>query len=403
MKNKIIAVVVVAALLGGGALLLGNKSQRHAHEMGPTMMPVVVETKLLTVGHTRLTLPVVADVLALRDNMLSSRLSAYVTALPLFEGAHFKRGDLLARLDVSPTGSQGQANSLDTELAAAESNLKTEQERLRRAQALYEIQGVSQEQFQSAEAALATARSRYTVAKENLHSATIIAPFNGVVSQRLVQPGDLVTPGKQLLKITDTSYGNRLLVNVPEAVQPTGLRVGDQMLPLTPWPEAGPQGLRRYEARSMDGSLLPGSRIDAQLIVFRSAEAVLLPRECLLNDDGHTATVLALRENGVNKGAMGEMPAQTPMHQEHQPEHQMQGDHTQPGMKLHAAPEGRHHQKTQTAGEIETIQVTIAAQGEEGSVAADATLAGRRVVCASPDILSRLVAGAPFSIQAAKE
>jgi hypothetical protein len=91
------------------------------------------------------------------------------------------------------------------------------------------------------------------------------------------------------------------------------------------------------------------------------------------------------------------------MHQEHQPEHQMQGDHTQPGMKLHAAPEGRHHQKTQTAGEIETIQVTIAAQGEEGSVAADATLAGRRVVCASPDILSRLVAGAPFSIQAAKE
>jgi len=402
MKNKIISVAVVAALLGGGVLLLKNKSQRHAHEMGPVMLPVVVETRQLSVGHTKLTLPVVADVQALKDNVISSRLSAYVTALPLFEGDHFKRGQLLARLDMTPTGGQGQANSLNTELAAAESNLKTEQERLRRAKALYEIQGVSQEQFQAADAALAAARSRYTVAQENLRSATITAPFNGIVSQRLVQPGDLVTPGKQLLKITDTSSGNRLLINVPADIQPTGLRVGDEILPLTPWPEAGPQGLRRYEARSKDGSLIPGSRIDANLVVFRSPEAVLLPRECLLNDNGHTATVLALRENAVKKDAMSEMPQEhQPEHSEH--EHQMHGDQKQPDMQATIPAEGGHHHKPQTAGEIETIHVTIAAQGEEGSVATDTTLAGRRVVCASPDILSRLVAGAPFSIQAGKE
>ena len=96
-------------------------------------------------------------------------------------------------------------------------------------------------------------------------------------------------------------------------LQAAGLRVDDQMLPLRPWPEAGAQGLRRFEARSQDASLLPGARIDAKLVVFRSPEAVLLPRECLLNDDGHTATVLALKESGVK-----EMPARQ---QEHQPEH----------------------------------------------------------------------------------
>jgi multidrug efflux pump subunit AcrA (membrane-fusion protein) len=415
MNKKILAVAVVAALVGGGALLLGNKSQRHAHEMGPSQLPVVVEGKLLAAGHTRLTLPVVADVQAVRDSMVSSRLSAYVTALPLFEGGRFRRGDLLARLDMTPTGSQGQGNSLNTEVTSAESALKTEQERLRRAKALYEIQGISQEQLQAAESAFAAARSRQTVAIENLRGATITAPFDGVVSQRLAQPGDLVSPGKPLLKITDTSSGTRLLVNVPENIQPAGLRLGDTMLPLKSWPEAGPQGVRRYEARSQDG-LVPGTRIDAKLVVFRSPDAVLLPRQCLLNDDGLTATVLALKDSKTEG-----MPSQPAAHQpehvsehkaEHQPEHQRtntenshnkHGDQAPAEAKTHDAPPGGHHKKPQTAGEIESIRVTIAAQGEEGSVANDSSLAGRRIVCGSPDVLSRVVAGAPFTILPAKD
>jgi biotin carboxyl carrier protein len=422
MKNKIIAGVAVVAVVGSGAWLLNSKGQRHAHEMGPTLLPVVVEAKLLTTGHTRLTLPVVADVQALRDTVVSSRLSAYVTALPLFEGGRFKRGQLLARLDMTPGGIQGQNNSLETEVAAAESTLITEQERLRRAKALYEIQGIAQEQLQAAEASFAAARSRHTIAKENLRGATITAPFDGVVSQRLAQPGDLVTPGKPVLKITDTSAGNRLLVNVPEAVQPVGLRIGDQMLPLTPWPEAGPQGLRRFEARGKDGGLLPGSRVDAKLVVFRSPEAVLLPSRCLLNDDGHTATVLALKDAGATKDPASQMPAQPSGHHaeqsqehqpalkaehapEHQPEpaHRMHGEQAPVDAGAPVAPAGGHHHKPQTAGEIETISVKIAAHGEEGSVASDASLSGRRILCGSPDVLSRLVAGAPFSLQADKE
>jgi Barrel-sandwich domain of CusB or HlyD membrane-fusion len=399
MKKKILAFVGLTAVLGGGAWLLAHKSQRHAHETGPIQLPVVVEARLLSAGHTRLTLPVVVDVQALRDSMVASRLSAYVTALPLYEGEHFKRGDLLLRLDMTPSAGQGQGNSLNTELAAAESTLKTEQERLRRAQALYEIQGVSLEQVQLAEALLATARSRHTIAKENLRGATVSAPFDGVVSQRLAQPGDWVTPGKPLLKITDTSAGQRLLVNVPDSIQPAGLRVGEQMLPLTAWPEAGPQGLRRYEARSQDGALLPGSRIDAKLVVFRSPHAVLLPHACLLNDDGHRATLLALK--GEEAGEMRPPPA------EHKSEHPAQQhkphDDLVPMERQPPATTGGHHQQAQTASEIEIIRVTLAAQGEEGAVATDAKLAGRRVICASPDILSRLVAGAPFALQTGQE
>ncbi|MBS4095799.1 MAG: HlyD family efflux transporter periplasmic adaptor subunit [Sulfuricella sp.] len=433
MNKKIIAFSVVVALVGGGALLLNTKSQKHAHETGPILLPVVVEARMLAVGHTRLTQPAVADVQALRDSVVASRLTAYVTALPLFEGERFKKGAILAKLDVSQAEadlqrsaatlaqSRLQEGTLAAELAAAESSLKAEEERTRRVQTLYKIQGVSLEQVQSAEAALAAVRARHaassaamqsyasllqannaavTAARENLRYGLITAPFDGVVSQRMAQPGDLVTPGKPLLKITDTAAGTRLLVSVPETLHPAGLRIGDQMLPLTPWPEAGAQGLRRYEARSQDAALLPGSRIDARLVIFRSPEAVLLPRVCLLNDDGHSATVLALKEEG------GEiMPAQESTHQPaHQPEHPGQNHH-QPHDQAPAhamvqpAAAGGHHRQPQSAGQIEAIRVTLTAQGEEGAVGSDAALGGRRVVCASPDILSRLVAGAPFSIQ----
>lgn len=427
MKIKIVPILVMAALAGGGAYLLNSKGQRHAHETGPGMLPVVVESKVLTIGHARLTQPVIVDVQAVRDSVISSRLLAYVTSLPLFEGGTFKRGSILARLDMTP-GDRSQVNSLDTELAFAESNLKTEQERLRRAQALFAIQGVSQEQLQAAESAVASARSRHTAANENLRGATITAPFNGVISQRLAQPGDLVTPGKPLLKITDTSAGLRLLVNVPENVQPAGLMIDDQMLTLAPWPEAGPQGLRRYEARSQDTALLIGSRINAKLLVFRSPDAILLPRSCLLNDDGHTATVLAMKGDtgGAPSAPMsGHQPAPQAGHQaqgmqeakpEHQPPHKsdhqpesvtpapkQHGDQVSPDVKTHADQGGSQHHKPKSAGEIEVIKVKLGAQGSEGAVAADKALAGKRVVCGSPDLLSRVVAGVPFTLQSGKE
>lgn len=419
MKEKVLALAVVAALVGGGALLLNSKSQRHAHESGPGQLSVVVEAKLLELGHTRLTVPVIADVQAVRDNLIPSRLSAYVTTLPLFEGARFKRGDILARLDMTPSG-LGLGNSLEADVVAAESTLKAERERLRRANALFEIQGISQEQMQTIEAAQAAAQTRYAVARENLRSATIVAPFDGVVSQRLVQRGDLVTPGKPLLKITDTSSGYRLLVNAPADTQPAALRFNDQLLPLTPWPEAGPQGLRRYEARTREETLLPGGRIDAKLVIFRSPEAVLLPQQCLLNDDGKTATVLALKGGNAeamptqpsgHHGAHQQQPAdkhQVAYQSEHQPRHQetqaqQHKDHEKAEANQHTPSGGGHHHRPQSAGKFEVIQITLTAHGQEGAVAADNALAGRQVLCGSPDVLSRVVAGVPFAFLTTKD
>lgn len=378
MKKKIIAVLVIFALIGAGVALVKKKRQQLAEEPMPQVLPVVVEAQMLQAGQVTLTQRAVADVQPLRDSVLASRLSAYVTALPLFEGDRFRKGALLVKLDASQAEADWQraeANlaqvrlqqgTLAAELAAAESILKAEQERTRRIESLYKIQGISLEQVQLAEAALAAVRARHAAAsaamgnyqallqansaaqlaaRENLRYATLNAPFDGVVGQRLIQPGDLVTPGKPLLKIIDSNAGNRLLVNVPEHLHPVALRLGEQTLPLRPWPEAGAQGLRRFEARTAEGGLLPGARIEAQVVIFQSEGAVFLPRQCLLGDDGHAATVLRLKDD-----------------------------------------------------KVEPQRVVLAASGDEGAATLDISLAQQRIACASPDILTRLAAGVPFKL-----
>jgi pyruvate/2-oxoglutarate dehydrogenase complex dihydrolipoamide acyltransferase (E2) component len=418
MKKKLIALFIVLAVVGGGAFLLKNRQAQQGHGQAPALLPVVVETHRVEPGHTRLTLPVVADVQALHDSLVASRLTAYVTALPLYEGQTFHKGAVLARLDVSQAEADAQRAeavlaqsrlqeaTLAADLAAAESVLKSEQERVQRLQALYQIQGVSLEQVQAAEAALATVRARQTgaagamqsytslnqanraaaaAAKQNLRYAVMTAPFDGVVSQRLAQPGDLATPGKPLLKIIDTNAGNRLLVDVPETIQPAGLVVDGELLPLTAWPEASPQGLRRYEARGGE-FLTPGSRIDARLVVFRSPTGLRLPAECLMNDDGKSATVLALAgKTGAAPAAGHGMKAG----EGHPPQHGQAA--------AHSTPAGHHPQPS--AGKLEALQIVLAARGEEGAASADERLIGRDLVCASPDILARLAAGAPFQIR----
>ena len=349
MKKTVAAVVALAAVLAGAGALVRGKSARNAQDEPPAVFPVVVDVRTLDAGEVTLTQRTSADVQAVREAVVASRLTAYVIALPLFEGARFRQGEVLARLDMSASGG-ARTGSLDAEVVAAASSERAEEDRLHRSRALYELQGVSREQLQSAEAALDAARARHAVAKENQRNAVVTAPFDGVVSQRLIQPGDLATPGRALLKIIDTRSGNRVLVWMPESLRPAALRVEGRKLALRPWPEAGPQGLRRYEARTSDAAIVPGSRIDVRAVVFESGDAVLIPRACLFNDDGAGATLLRLA-----------------------------GD-----------------------AKVEEVHVAVAATGEEGAATLERALAGQRVACASVDILTRLAAGAPFRVQGAR-
>lgn len=375
MKKKLILAAVLLAVGVGGGLAIKHKRAQIAARATAAIPPVAVETRRLNPSPVSLTLPATAEVLALREAVLASRYAAYVTDLTRFEGDRFRKGDVLARLDASQAEAdlaranaqlaqtRLQEGTLASDRAAAQSLVQSEEERVARLVELHKIGGVALEQVQAGQSALAAARARLAAAqaaadsyrelsrasesqahaaRENLRYGVITAPFDGVVSQRLAQPGDLAVPGKPLLKIVDPAAGNRLLVSVPQALRPSALVVNGQRLALNPWPEAAGQGMARYEARAKLG-LSPGSKVDAALEVYRAEAGILVPRTCLAGDDGHTARLL--RVDG---------------------------------------------------GQAKAVTAALAGQGAEGVVLADAALAGAAVICASPDILARVQAGAPF-------
>jgi hypothetical protein len=378
MKKKLLIAVLLLALVGGAVMAVKHKRAQVAERPSAGIPAVVVEARSLAAGLVTLSLPASVEVLAAREAVLASRFSANVTELTRLEGDRFRKGDVLVRLDLAQAEADRlraeaelarvrlQESSFAADLAAARSNLKAEQERNQRLESLLAIGGVALEQVQTGQAGLEAARARETAAgnavksfrallqaseaqagaaRENLRYGAIAAPFDGVVTQRLAQPGDLAAPGKPLIKVMDLSAGVRLLVNVPDGLHPKTLHIGGEALPLSPWPEAVGQGMARFEAKSK-AALQPGTRASARLEVFRAESAVLLPRACLLADDGHHAAVLKLLDQG----------------------------------------------------KVQRLDVAVAAQGEEGVASSDANLAGARVACASPDVLTRLLAGAPYVV-----
>jgi len=352
MTRQSIALLLIGmSLAAAGASSLHGKAKRFDRLPAPEPVSVVVSARRFQPGPVKVTLHAIAEVQATREITLNSRLLGYVATLPLSEGMSFSAGAVLAR--IAPVAQQATAgtareSSLQAELTAAGSTLAAEEERLRRIQSLHKTALVSTEQMQVAEATVAAARARLATAREALSNATILAPFDGVVSRRLAQVGDLVSVDKPLLKITDLGDGNRLFVDVPVGMNPTALVLEQQSLPLREWPEATFEGTRRYEARTLNLQVMPGSRIRVRIEVFSSPLALLLPSDCSIAGDTGAVTLLL-----IDRGDGGER--------------------------------------------IQPLSVPVLAQGDEGSaVAPFAEGAERALACASPDILIRLLAGARF-------
>jgi len=349
-KKKVSAGFIVLLLLVAAAVfLLRQQKQVLAAAVPPSSWSVVVQDRALREEEIRLTRPAMADVVAVEQAVLSSKLTGYITRLPLLEGERFKRGEVLAVIGMNQSGGNAaQGSSLKADLAAAESFLLAEQERLQRSRKLYQIGGVSLEQLQVAEAGFAAAQTRATVARENLRNSVLVATFDGVVAARLVQAGDLATPGKPLLRVVALGP-QRVLVDVPESMALTAIELAGQMYPVRAWPEATGQGLRRWETR-VDG-LMPGGKLEVKLVTF-SGKGLFIPGECMLNNDGRRADLVRLPAND--------------------------------------------------AGPASVQQVDLLVGGMEGAVANPVALAGARVACASPDVLNRLAGGTPYRLSGAR-
>jgi RND family efflux transporter MFP subunit len=125
---------------------------------------------------------------------LHSQEEGRILELDVFEGDRVEQGQVLLRLE---------DDLLRAELDAARATGAQKRLDLKRLEALAGRGGASDDEIAQAQTAVAVADAEIQVLETRLAFTRISAPFNGIVTARLAEPGDFVAKNTHLLSVAD--------------------------------------------------------------------------------------------------------------------------------------------------------------------------------------------------------
>lgn len=209
-------------LLAGALLAFLFASCSHEAELVSTAdVTLQARTAVISEREVPRLISVHGTIQAEDDAVLSSRAMGPVVRERVQPGDQVRKGDILLEIDERMnSGMLSQAQGALAQAQAAEALAGTN---LRRFQALYDAQACSQleldmarMQHETALGAVKQAQGAVDAAGAVANESTIRAPFDGVVVEKFVNVGDLVAPGRPLIRI-QTRQGRDLQFNVRSA------------------------------------------------------------------------------------------------------------------------------------------------------------------------------------------
>ena len=164
----------------------------------------------------------VGTIRAVHKTTIGSKLLSRVVEVNLKAGGKVRKGDILIRLDDSDLRARlQQANAAVASAEAVRTQAIADE---RRYAQLVKSRTISREEYdrvvatlQSAEANLRRAQAAVRETQATLDWATIRSPINGVVIDKKVHTGDMVTPGQQLVTLFDPTQ-MQLVASVRESL-----------------------------------------------------------------------------------------------------------------------------------------------------------------------------------------
>lgn len=238
-----LAVGITAALLGCGEKI------EPGHTVPPPGPAVKAAIAVAQAGPWPLIYEAVGTVRAEAASTVAAKLVGTITSVRVREGDRVRQGDVLATIDERQVDAQRRlaaaalSEARQAELAAhaareaAAAGAELAAATHRRYQAMLARESVSRQEFdevdarrRQAQAALAQAEdlqkaagqrvrqaeASLSAARVSAGDAMVTAAFDGVVTARMVDPGDLAAPGKPLLDM-EKAGSHRVDIRVPEA------------------------------------------------------------------------------------------------------------------------------------------------------------------------------------------
>jgi RND family efflux transporter MFP subunit len=151
---------------------------------------------------------VVATVNPELSSVIESKVSGLIDKMLVVPGQKVKAGELLVELD---------ARDIQAKLDQATPIRDQAEKDLKRFTDLLGKRVITQQEFEAAQAKARVARAAVIEAQTMLGYAKVTAPFDGVITRKLADVGDLATPGKPLVEMEDPA-ALRLEAAVPEAI-----------------------------------------------------------------------------------------------------------------------------------------------------------------------------------------
>jgi membrane fusion protein (multidrug efflux system) len=192
------------------------------HEATPTAAPVLpnltVKVQLAKLEPHVAVEEVVGTVRSKQRAVVEAKESGRVLEYTATPGAMVKAGDLLARLDVQ---------EIQAKVDQARAMLDQAKRDFDRQKQLIASNATTRQEFDATEARVKIGTGAVSEAETMMSYAKVTAPFDGVVTRKLADVGDLAMPGKPLLEI-EAPTSLRFEADLPEAILDR-VKLGEKM------------------------------------------------------------------------------------------------------------------------------------------------------------------------------
>ncbi len=296
-----------AAARGGGAGGAGGRAS-------PSVTLASSDIATVKRGTLEESTPITGTLDPIETVQIRSRLEGDLDSVLVREGDRVTQGQLLARFESSDE--EGAQTSAQARLTAAKGDLATAQWNLEQTEELYKAGAVPERDYRAAQQTVATSQANVAAADAQLRTASlttgdtrVLAPVEGIISERDAEVGEHISRGATLFSLVRTnslelsaSVPSRLAgsVQVGQTVQVVadGRDVTGRVARVNPTIDPATRAVTVYVQVPNPGDRLKGGTFATGRIIGRVTQGALLVPTAALRQSQRAEGVFAYRIDG---------------------------------------------------------------------------------------------------------
>ncbi len=310
LSKPVLAGVVVIAVAASVVGWRASQASKDVTKPGPAK--VVLEFTPADVATVEMrslvnTIQFSGSLSPVTQTTVKSRVSGDVMRVLVREGQAVSQGQLLAQVDTADLQSRLDTQSASlaearAKLSIAEKNRENNQQLLRQKFISQNAYDTAHSTYEANAAMLRSAEAQLRIAQKAMDDAAVRAPIAGIVAKKMVNPGEKVGIDSPLFALVDLSH---MEIEAPApASEIPSVRVGQTVTfrvdgfdrafdgrveRINPVTEQGSRSITMYiSVANRDGALRGGMFAKGQIVLDRTAPAVVIPATAVRDEAGQT-------------------------------------------------------------------------------------------------------------------